>query len=153
MAKAPYPIIPVAGERDWLDEHPHRRILIGAIIVVAFGVIFVLGILSLVEYSFHHHTVAVQAIERAQSNPDVIQALGQPIKVGLVITGNIHMKDSNGYADLRIPIAGPNGKGIIVLYAKEISQVWQFTFLRVEIEGGAEPVDLLSPQIKQPELK
>ena len=142
MPKAPYPIIPVPGEKDWLDEHPHSRLTIGALFVVLSSAVFIVGVLCLVEYSFHHYTVTVQAVERAKNNPQVIQALGQPIKVGWVIKGNIHMKNSNGYADLRIPIFGPNGNATIVLYAREIEGTWKFTTLRMEIAGGA-VIDLM----------
>ena len=136
MINAPYPIVPVPGQRDWLDERPHSRILIGGLIVLAIGLIFISGVLCLVEYSFHHHTVTQQAIERVQSDQRIVQAIGQPFRVGWVIKGNIHMKDSNGYADLRIPISGPNGKGVIVLYAREILGTWEFRALRVDLDDS-----------------
>lgn len=142
MVKAPYPIVPTPSERDWLDQHPRRRILIGGLLVSAIGLVFVGGVLCLVEYSFHHHTVTQQAINRVQSDPRTMQALGEPLRVGWVIKGNIHMKDANGYADLRIPISGPKGAGMIVLYAKETLGTWSFTTLRIDL-ADANEIDLM----------
>lgn len=142
MTNAPYPIVPVPGEKDWLDRHPRRRMWLGGIILIGCMVVFVGGVLSLVEYSFHHHTVTLQAVERVENNPQVVLAIGQPMQVGWVIKGNIHMKNSNGYADLRIPISGADGKGTIVLYAKETLGIWTFTILRVDLADST-TIDLM----------
>jgi hypothetical protein len=136
MVEAPYPLVPVPGKKDWLDDHPRRRILIGGLLVLALGLVFIGGVLCLVEYSFHHHTVTQQAIERVESDPRIMQAIGEPLRVGWVIKGNIHMKDSNGYADLRIPISGPRGAGMIVLYARETLGTWTFRALRVDLDDS-----------------
>lgn len=141
MVEAPYPLIPVPAKKDWLDEHPHRRILVGGLILIGCMGLFVSGVLSLVEYSFHHHTVTRQSFERAANDPRVIQVLGQPIRMGWVIKGNVHMKDANGYADLRIPISGPKGEATIFLYARETFGAWEFRILRVEMPG-ATAIDL-----------
>jgi Cytochrome oxidase complex assembly protein 1 len=136
MIKAPYAVVPVAGEQEWRDRHPNAKIWIGCLVAIILPTLFGIGGGCLVEYSFHHHPTTQQALARAQDDPRIAQAIGQPMQVGWVIKGNIHVKDGHGYADLRIPISGPNGKGTIVFHAKEISRNWEFSILRVDLDGS-----------------
>ena len=109
--------------------------------------LFVAGVLTLVEVAFHHSEVSKQAVARARENPKVSQLLGEPIVVGRIILGNIHIKGSVGHADLAIPISGPNGKGVIRAVANKRAEVWRFTFLQVDINGQGEAVNLLPVQL------
>jgi hypothetical protein len=76
----------------------------------------------------------------------VRELVGDPLVAGCIATGSIHLKDSNGYADLSIPISGPKGKGLIHLIAVKSGGPWQFRTLQVAVEGRAEVIDLLSVQ-------
>ena len=76
--------------------------------------------------------------------PAVVQALGSPIKDGLMPTGEVGTDSSGGYSNLTISISGPNGRG--TLYAKAVrpSSRWQFTELVVEVAQTGERIDLLA---------
>jgi hypothetical protein len=142
MVHAPYPIVPIAEEKDWRDRHPSARMWVGGLGLLAAVLMFTAGVFCLVEHSFRHHPTTQEAVARAQSDPRIVQALGQAIQVGWFIKGNFHMKNGCGYADLRIPLSGPNGKGMIVLHAKEVLGGWEFRTLRVDL-ADATTIDLM----------
>ena len=142
MTKPPYPLIPEPVQKSWIERHPHWKILVGFLLLV----LFVAGVLVLVEVAFQNSEVSKQAAAIARGNPQVRQLLGEPITVGRIILGNIHINGSAGHAELAIPISGPKGKGVIHAVANERAEVWRFAFLQVDVDGQGEPIDLLSVQ-------
>jgi len=53
------------------------------------------------------------ALAQAQSNPQVVAAVGTPIKASFFAGGNINLNNDAGNADLVIPVTGPKGAGTI----------------------------------------
>lgn len=141
VAKPPYPLVPEPTQSSWIERHPYWKIPAGFLLLV----LFVAGVLVLVEVAFQHSAVSKQATAMARANPQAQQLLGEPIGVGIIL-GNIHINGSAGHADLAIPISGPKGKGVIHAVANERAEIWRFTVLRISIEGQGEPIDLLSAQ-------
>jgi hypothetical protein len=129
-------------QKSWLERRPYWKIPAGFLMLLLFAA----GVLTLVEVAFQHSEVSKQAAARARENPRVSQLLGEPIVVGRIILGNIHIKGSVGHADLAIPISGPNGKGVIRAVANKRAEGWRFTFLQVDVDGQDRPIDLLSAQ-------
>lgn len=84
-----------------------------------------------------------EALQRAQTNPAVIEALGTPIKDGMFVSGNTKVENGVGEADLSIPITGPKGSGTIYAVATKSGGNWTYTKLEVEIKGRSERIDLL----------
>jgi hypothetical protein len=128
--------------KSWLERHPRWKIPVGFLLLILFGA----GVLLLVEVAFQHSEVSREAVAVAQANPRVRQLLGEPITVGKIILGNIHINGSAGHAELTIPISGPKGKGVIHAIANERAEVWRFAFLQVDVDGKGEPIDLLPAQ-------
>jgi hypothetical protein len=83
------------------------------------------------------------AFARAQRNPAVVNALGEPLKGGLFVSGNVNVNGPSGRADLSIPIAGPKGSGTIYIKATKSMGQWSFDQLVVQVERTGERVDLL----------
>jgi hypothetical protein len=83
------------------------------------------------------------AIERARSNPQVVQALGEPIEEGFFVSGSIQTTGSSGTASLTCPIHGPKGKGTVYVDAVRFAGEWRFRELKVGVPGDGELVDLL----------
>jgi len=142
VAKPPYPLIPEPVQKSWLERNPLWKIPAGFLVLLLFAG----GVLFLVEIAFQHSDVSIQAAARARENPQVRQLLGEPIVVGRIILGNIHINGSVGHAELTIPISGPNGKGVIRAVANKRGEDWRFALLRVDIDRQSEAVDLLSIQ-------
>ncbi len=109
---------------------------------LAFGAAFgavVFGFNSMKSTAVYQH-----ALTTATSNPEVINALGEPIEAGLLLTGSINVSDEAGDANLTIPISGPNGKGYVYLEAIRTTGDWDFHILEVEIEGSSGRINLMS---------
>ncbi len=90
-----------------------------------------------------------EALQRAQTNPAVIEALGTPIKDGLFVSGTTKVENGVGEADLSIPVNGPKGSGTIYALATKSGGNWIYTKLEVEIKGSGARIDLLPPDPAQ----
>jgi hypothetical protein len=83
------------------------------------------------------------ALDQVRRSTAVKEALGSPLKEGLMFSGNIKVSGSSGKADLSIPLAGPKGKGTIYATATKIAGKWEFSSLALVIDGSNNRIDLL----------
>ncbi len=83
------------------------------------------------------------ALVRAKLHPSAIEALGQPIKEGLLVSGNTNANGASGEANLSIPISGPKGKGTVYVAANKSLGRWNYSGLIVEIARTHQRIDLL----------
>jgi hypothetical protein len=83
------------------------------------------------------------ALARAKADPAVIEALGSPVKDGLLVSGNTNVNGASGESNLAIPISGPKGKGTIYVSAKKSLGQWNYSGLVVEIGLTHQRIDLL----------
>lgn len=88
------------------------------------------------------------ALDRAQHDPAVIAALGEPIEAGLLVSGSINISGPTGSADIAIPISGPDGDGTIYVVATKSAGQWEFSTLEVEIHATGERIDLRGLEIE-----
>src|ERR1044071_8924922 len=51
------------------------------------------------------------ALERTRSNPEARVALGEPIKDGWLVQGNVNFSGGSGTANLQIPVSRPQKSG------------------------------------------
>lgn len=82
------------------------------------------------------------AIAKARANPEVVQALGEPIEEGFFVSGSIQTAGSSGTASLTCPIHGPKGKGTVYVEAVRFAGAWTFRELKVGLPGRGGLVDL-----------
>ena len=82
------------------------------------------------------------ALNRAKANPEVMAALGTPIKDGLFVSGNTHGDGASGEANLSIPLSGPKGSGTVYVVATKVAGRWNYSTMEVEIAGNKERIDL-----------
>lgn len=85
-------------------------------------------------------------LELAQSNPEVVAALGEPIEAGTLINAQVQAAGNSVHFDLTIPLSGPKGKGQLIVIADEAqgSNQWTYRALQVTIPGRETPI-LLAP--------
>ena len=118
--------------------------LTGCLTIIVLAVVFA-GTIALIVFGAIKSTdVYKDALARAKANPDVIAALGSPIKEGLFVSGNTNVNGASGEANISIPISGPKGKGTIYVVAKKSAGRWEYSELVVEIEKTKERIDLLA---------
>lgn len=83
-----------------------------------------------------------QVISQIESDPRVVEELGEPIEAGWFFQGNIQVNDDQRVVDIKVPISGPNGNGFMHVAGEEIAGEWRFDTLEVEFASGGS-VDLL----------
>jgi len=85
----------------------------------------------------------VDSFTRAQNDPEVIAALGEPIEAGWAVQGEISVTNDDGNANLDYDISGPKGTGTVHVTGEKNNGVWTYSIMSVDTPGGQ--VDLLDP--------
>ena len=81
-------------------------------------------------------------LERAKTNPEVKEALGEPIDAGLFVTGSVDLDNDNGHADLNYPISGPKGTGNVRVKGTKNNGVWNYEEISVTLPNAEKSIDL-----------
>jgi len=146
ITQAPIPAQP----KSWLARK--WKLLVGLLVtLMLLGVAVVFGIISLVMSSIKGSDVAKDAMDRARSNPSVVQHLGTPIQEGWFVSGSINVSTGSGNADLALPISGPTGKGTVYVTAQKSGGTWTYSLMQAAIDKSGEKIDLLgAPSAAQP---
>jgi hypothetical protein len=139
----PYPLVPGPVKRSWLDRQGGWKIPLGCLVALLLICAFVAILLTVVESSFRKSIVYQEALARAGQSPEVINRIGEPLRPGLVLQGQLNVSGSSGSAKMEIPISGPRGKATILLDARKLYGAWMFNTLEVHFEGKSEVVNLL----------
>jgi hypothetical protein len=140
QANAPTPAFMLNQHRSWLGRNWKR--LLAAVFLC--GVVFVVGILTLIMSAMRSSDVAKEALAKAQSNAVVAQRLGAPISEGWFVAGSINVSPGSGDADLSVPISGPKGKGTVYVTAQKTAGAWAYSLMLATVEGSNEKIDLLA---------
>ena len=88
------------------------------------------------------------ALEKINSDEDLINALGTPIEKDGMVSGNWNYVNGKKSAKMTIPISGPKGSGMLFVEATGEDEDWTYHVIRVEIEDS-ETFDI----IEEPELE
>ncbi len=115
----------------------------GCVALVGGGIGFFVLIFALIFGVMKSTEVYETALYEAQTNPAVIEHLGNRIEDGLLFTGNMEVNPSSGYADIVIPISGQHGSGSLYVQAEKIAGSWQYYTLEVAVHGSDLSIDLL----------
>ena len=119
---------------------------LGALVLVLVIGGFVAGILFLVFGALKSSPVYTRALQAAQSDARVTQAMGEPIQAGWYLTGSIEEQGISGDATLTIPISGPRKGGTLYASARKQNGVWQFYTLAVQVDGADTIIPLNPPR-------
>jgi hypothetical protein len=112
--------------------------------IILGGLALVLLLVYAVFAMLGNSDAAKMATTQAQSDSRVVQRLGQPVKRGLIVMGNIQTNPSSGRADLSIPLSGPKAEGTLYAVAVKSAGVWKFETLQLEVDGDTKRIDLLA---------
>ena len=88
------------------------------------------------------------ALKAAQAHPAAVERLGQPIKDGWFVAGNIKVDAGGGHADFNFPVSGPKGSG--TLYVRAVSPDGSWMYERLDLAVGGETTSLLDRNVVQP---
>ena len=125
------PTQPGWWQRNWKWCVP----VLGALLLAMFAA-FVFGIVALVFGAIKSSDPYRHGVTQAQSDPAVIAALGEPIRAGWFVQGNISTSGASGEADLAIPLDGPRSDGTLYVVAEKRAGEWRYETLAVNVDGG-----------------
>ena len=140
-------------QRNWWDRNWKWFVPVLCVFCVAFFLALILGIFALVFGMMRSSTPYQLALQRAQSSPVVVAALGAPIKPGLLTTGNISSSGGDGKAQLAIPLEGSRHNATLYVRAEEIAGVWHYSVMAVAVDNGKQRIDLLDATNSNPSQK
>jgi len=115
------------------------------LVLLAVGVVVALG--GLAFFGIRKSDVFEEAIRRARANPDVVEALGEPIEAGLLLSGSFQVTPTSGETDFSIPVSGPKGKGRLYVVATKSAGQWDFSTLELQVDDSELRIDLLGGEI------
>ncbi len=126
----------LAARRGWWARHwkwavPLVVLLLGAMLLASIAV-FVLGI-ARVTKSSEPYRVGLLA---AQLDQRVIDALGAPVKDGIMPSGSISTSNGTGSANFSVSLHGARGNGTLYIEAERHAGEWHYTTLRVLPDAG-----------------
>jgi hypothetical protein len=135
MPTPPYPLQPEPMTKSWLERNANWKIPLGGLTLVFLVAAFGAVVTTIIVTSFRNSDVYEQAMILASRNSRVRDEVGEPIRAGWMISGQINVVGSAGHANLSIPITGPMRKGSIHAVADKADGIWRFSFLQVSIDG------------------
>lgn len=86
--------------------------------------------------------IFAEAIEKANTNPEVTDALGSPVTPGMMLNGSVNQSGNTGSANFTIPLKGPKGEGSLQVDATMKGGKWTFDTLTADVAGKS--IDLLA---------
>ncbi|MFC4635149.1 cytochrome c oxidase assembly factor Coa1 family protein [Dokdonia ponticola] len=131
--------------RNWKWVVPVGGCLTLIILFIAFLATVIFGATKMMSGSEPYQ----DSLTKAQQNEQVIELLGEPIETVGIMQGSISFSNNDGDADIRIPIKGPNGEGIIYVVAEKRNDVWTYSEQEVRIDQNNEVIDLLNEGLDQ----
>ena len=130
-----------------------RNWAIAALCVWASAVIFLGGIVGFTFFTlkttFSNSKPYKVAVETAVNNPEVKAMLGDNIEEGFMAMGNIEIDNSNGSADLAIPLKGSKGEGKVYIKGVREAGQWRFTMIKFGLTDSDNRINLLNDEKMQ----
>ena len=83
------------------------------------------------------------AVNAAQASSEFRNAVGQPVKTGVFVRGNILSSNRFGNADLTIPISGPQGEGTLDEWAQQQAGKWHLCSVVYRSKDGQTQIVIL----------
>jgi TonB family protein len=130
--------------RNWKWAVPLGCVTLILVLVAAGGAIFLYA-MSAVKSS----DVYKGALERARKSPEAVALLGEPIKDGWLVKGNVSFNGGSGNANFEIPVSGPKNSGTLYVSAVNEGGAWMYEKLDLSTASG-EKVSLLATAIEPP---
>jgi TonB family protein len=127
---------------------------VGCLGLIVIAVAVIGGIFLVAMSAIKSSDVYKGALERARANHEAVAVLGEPIKDGWLVKGNINFSGPSGTANIEIPVSGSKNSGTLYVRAVYEGDAWIYEKLDLAAKGGqtisllergAEPAELVSP--------
>lgn len=114
----------------------------GCAVIALIAILGIGGCFAAFYWGMKKNQPYIDAIQTVTTHPDAIDALGEPIKPGFMISGSISIKNDTGEADFTIPVSGPEGAGKVRIVGKKAGGAWTYETFELQVEGQDEPIPL-----------
>ena len=112
--------------------------------IVPAGCLAMIALIGLFVFTLMRHTdVFREAVARAEANPQVRADLGEPIREGWWVMGQVRTTGPSGRASLAIPLKGSRRDGTVYAVAHKSAGRWTYDSLEVAVEGQPGRISLL----------
>lgn len=128
----------------WFSRNWKWAVPLGCLGTAVMFVGFIAAIFMVVLGAMRTSDAYQVATATARQDPAVIDALGEPIEVGWLVSGNINVSGPSGEADLSVPLSGPRSSGTLYIVADKVAGEWIFERMEVALADSTQRVDLLS---------
>jgi hypothetical protein len=135
-------------ERSWLEKNW------GWLLAAAFALfIACIAAICLLVFSLIKNSDATRlAIKTAESSQALAEQVGDPMKIGWLVTGSIEVSPDTGSAELSIPVSGPKAKGTIYAEEHKHAGIWHLELLQFGKAGSNERLNLLPTETAKPTM-
>jgi TonB family protein len=113
----------------WIVPGGCLALLLGLVALVA-------GIFLIAMSAVKSSDVYQEALRRAQASPAAVEQLGEPIKDGWMVKGNVKFEGGTGQANFEVPLSGPKNSGTLYVEASRERGDWMFETLDLAVAGG-----------------
>jgi TonB family protein len=142
---------PVQQRKGCLGRNWKWMLPVGCLGLILIAVAVIGGIFLVAMSAMKSSDVYKGALDRARSNPEAVAALGEPIKDGWLVQGNVNFSGQGGTANLQIPVSGPKNSGTIQARAIYEGGAWMYERLDLAVKSG-ETISLLGRGAETDEL-
>jgi len=125
--------------RNWKWAVPTGGCLFIIILIVGFAGTLFFGLTKMFKESQPYEDSMATLLK----NELVIEKLGEPIEENGMINGNFSFENSDGFADIKVPVKGPKGEAILHVTGTKKNDVWTYEVMTVTIKDTNEEIDLL----------
>lgn len=87
------------------------------------------------------------ALDVVRTHPAAAERLGQPIKDGWFVQGNINFQGASGNANFDVPVSGPKNSGTLHVSAVYEDGAWMYQ--KLDLAAGGPTVSLLDRNVAQ----
>src|SRR5215212_4865266 len=107
---------------------------VGCLGLILAGVALIGGIIFVAMSAMKSSEVYQGALKVVQTHPAAVERLGEPIKDGWLVQGNIKIDGGGGNADFEVPVSGPKNSG--TLYVRAVSPEGTWMYERLDLVVG-----------------
>lgn len=132
-----------AKSKGWFASNWKWAVPVGCVGLITVFVAFIAAIVLVVFGAIRSSDAYQVALARAQGDPSVAEALGEPIEPGWFVSGNINVDGASGHAELAIPVNGSRAAGTLYVVADKVAGEWVYETMELAVDGGSERVSLL----------
>jgi Cytochrome oxidase complex assembly protein 1 len=124
----------------WFKRHWKWVVPLGVLVVGSFALAFALGLVHVMKQSDAYQI----PLGRARSAAAVIEQVGEPMREGWFLQGNIQLVNDGGTANISFPLKGPKGECTVFVVAWKKAGNWHYRRVVVVPDSGRQ-IDLSDP--------